>query len=50
VATQANVNFPTPDVLGDARTSGFYWLTPAMVFATAVIAIVARKRDATEAA
>ena len=43
VVTQSNVNFPTKDVLGAAQTDGFYWLTPALVVATGIIAIVAQR-------
>lgn len=39
VATQAAVVFPVKDVLGPAHTHGAYWLAPAMVMATAVIAL-----------
>jgi hypothetical protein len=37
IATQASVVFPVKDVLGPAHTHGVYWLTPAMVAATAII-------------
>jgi hypothetical protein len=43
VATQANVNFPARDVLGPAVSDGFYWLTPALVVATAAVAIAAAR-------
>lgn len=43
VVTQSNVNFPAKDVLGAAQTNGFYWLTPALVLATGIIAVVAQR-------
>jgi hypothetical protein len=45
VATQANTVFPARDLLADAYTDGFYWLTPTMLGAIALIALAAR-RDA----
>jgi hypothetical protein len=44
VVTQSNVNFPVKDVLGPGTSDGFYWLTPALVLATGVIAAVAQRR------
>lgn len=44
VVTQSNVNFPVKDVLGAAQTDGFYWLTPALVLATGIIAAIAQRR------
>ena len=42
VVTQSNVVFPVKDVLGPAYTHGVYWLAPAMVAATALLALFAR--------
>jgi hypothetical protein len=50
IVTQSNVMFPAKDVLGAAQTTGFYWLTPVMVFAAAVIAVIAPRRNSEEIA
>jgi hypothetical protein len=40
VVTQSNTIYPTKDLLGPAQTDGVYWLTPAILFVIAVIAII----------
>jgi hypothetical protein len=42
IVTQANVHFPAKDVLGNAHTYGFFWLTPVLVAATALLALASR--------
>jgi hypothetical protein len=44
IVTQSNVNFPVKDVLGPAASTGFYWLAPALVLATGIIAAAAQRR------
>lgn len=46
VATQSSVVFPVKDVLGPAHSHGFFWLAPAMVAATCVIALTAGRSEA----
>ena len=42
IVTQSNVMFPVKDVLGARHTHGVYWLTPAIVAATGLLALFAR--------
>ena len=49
IATQANVNFPATDILGVAHTNGFFWLTPVLVAATFVLALMSTRPAATAA-
>jgi len=46
VVTQANTVYPTPDVLGAARTNGFFWLTPALLVAIGALAIAGKRDEA----
>ncbi len=44
LATQANVDWPSKDLLGAAHTEGIFWLAPALVATAAVLAISGTRR------
>ena len=50
LVTQANVDFPTKDLLASAQANGVFWLAPALVAAAAVLAIAGARRSPPEGA
>jgi|CXWL01.1.fsa_nt_gi energy-converting hydrogenase Eha subunit C len=50
LATQANVDFPTKDLLAAAHTDGVFWLAPALVAAATVLAVAGVHRTTPEGA
>ena len=50
LVTQANVDFPTKDLLGSAQANGVFCLAPALVAAAAVLAIAGARRSPPEGA